>query len=284
MTDLSAGAPRQSTPPEHYTLGSDASPALVLELVERYGVVLMPAYLQGERLAAVKGEAERLLDDEKVGVIERDYAVGRSISVYRDKWQPERYPAMAKLMETPLMREVASGYMGANCSFNHHFFVTRETRAGEPITDLHYDRLETLKFFIYMLDTDRSNGAFECVPGSHRMVQEIRDYHLKRGARIFDLPNLKAPEWLGKPVPMEGPAGTMIIFTTDVFHQGGIVSPDRERWVVRAHTRANPLPEYEPRPLLTRQWWRESAFNPLRYLYRISDALTGSTPPYSDAR
>ena len=243
----------------------------------------MPSFLGSNQLEAVRGEAERLLGDEKVGVIERDYHVGRSISVYREQWVPERYPATAALMETPLMREVANGYMGRSCSFNHHFFVTRETTANEPITDLHYDRLPTLKFFIYLLDTDRANGAFECVPGSQCIVQEIRDYHLRRGVRVVDLPNFAAPEWLGKPVPMEGPAGTMIVFTTDVFHQGGVVSPGRERWVVRAHTRANPLPQYEPRPL-SRQWWRESAFNPMRYLYRVADALTRSTPPYSNAR
>lgn len=283
MTDLSASPARESVAPDLYTVARETGPGTVTDLLQRYGVVVMPSFLGGTVLDAVRGEAERLLADEKVGVIEREYHVGRSISVYREHWAPERYPALAALMEMPLMRDVASAYMGRDCSFNHHFFVTRETTANEPITDLHYDRLPTLKFFIYLLDTDRVNGAFECVPGSQRIVQEIREYHLRRGVRVVDLPNLAAPAWLGKPVPMEGPAGTMIVFTTDVFHQGGVVSPGRERWVVRAHTRANPLPEYEPRRL-SRQWWRESAFNPLRYVYRVTDAVLGRTPPYSDAR
>ena len=283
MTDLSTFPARESVAPDNYTVARETAPGIVTDMLQRHGIVVMPSFLGGTALDAVRNEAERLLADEKVGVIERDYHVGRSIAVYRERWAPERYPALATLMETPLMREVASGYMGHRCSFNHHFFVTRETTANEPITDLHYDRLPTLKFFIYLLDTDRANGAFECVPGSQRIVQEIRDYHLRRGVRIVDLPNFAAPAWLGNPVPIEGAAGTMIIFTTDVFHQGGVVSPGRERWVVRAHTRSNPLPEYEPRRL-SWQWWRESAFNPMRYVYRLTDAVLGRTPPYSDAR
>jgi hypothetical protein len=268
---------------ESITIAPDSVPERVVDLLTAHGIAVLPGFLSAADLERVRKEADYLLNDEEVGVIERDYACGKSIAVYRDRWRAERYPAVAGLLESPLMRQVATHSLGARCSYNHEFFVTRETAANVPITDLHYDRLPTLKFFIYLLDTDKSNGAFECVPGSHRMVQEIRDYHVRRGVRIFDLPNFSPPTWLDKPVPMEGLAGTMLVFTTDLFHQGGVVSPGRERWILRAHTRPNPLPVYEPKPLVTRQWWRESPFNPMRYFYRAADAVLGRNPPYSDA-
>jgi len=262
------------------TIDPDCTSQKVVARLERDGVVSMPGYFNPELLPDLREDARRLLAKNSLGTVERDYHCGQSVAVDRSLWDPAQYRALASAVDTPHMRAVAAGFLGPRHHFNHHFFVTKETVAELPITGLHFDRLPTLKFFIYLFDTDKASGALECIPGSHRMVREIRRYHLQRGVRIVDLPNFCAPASLGDPVAMEGIAGTMIVFTTDVFHRGGVVAKGRQRWVVRGHTRLDPLPAYKPRSFFSAQWWRESPMNPKRYWYKAADGILGRTPPH----
>ena len=103
--------------------------------------------------------------------------------------------------------------------------------------DLHYDKIPTLKFFIYLTDTTSENGSFYCVPGSHKYTKKLQDKN-----RI----ELKSPEhsetrfvpleFQSEQIPLEGKAGTLIIFDTDVFHRAGKVDKG-ERFVMRGHSR-----------------------------------------------
>jgi hypothetical protein len=40
-------------------------------------------------------------------------------------------------------------------------------------------------------------------------------------------------------IPVEGPAGTMFVFHSDVFHVGGRLSEGKERRVIRLHLRGD---------------------------------------------
>lgn len=261
------------------TISRDDSPDGVLSLLGSHGIAVIPNYLSNRELDAVRQECVKLERDQSPGITERQYHCGRSLLVDRRKWDPQVYPSIETLMNARFLRDIATGYFSRQPAFNYQFLLTRETASGVPITGLHYDRLITLKFFIYLLDTTKDNGAFECIPGTHKSVEETRRYYVKRGVRLFDLPNFTLPQSVGTPIPMEGSAGTMLVFTTDVVHQGGVVSEGKERWVLRAHTRSNPIPEYWPRPWASRQWWRESLFNPERYVYRLRDTVLRNRPP-----
>ncbi len=258
-------------------------PEALASRLDRYGIVAIPGYLAGAKLGAVRDECRRLAADRSPGIIERDYHCGESLLVDRSLWEYYRYPEISAMCDSHFMRDIATRFLGNRCAFNNQFLLTRETEAGVPITGLHFDRLHTLKFFIYLLDTTRANGAFECVPASHKLTARIRAYHLRRGVRLLDLPNFDVPSVLEAPTAIEGKAGTLLVFTTDLFHRGGVIQEGNERWVLRAHSRRLPLPVYHPRKFLSRQWWRESPLNPLRYYYGVMDAVLGSTPPYSDA-
>jgi hypothetical protein len=170
------------------------------------------------------------------------------------------------------MAAVADGYLGRPNLLNFEIFVTHDLPTGTPINQLHFDRLPTLKFFIYLKDCTAHSGAFECVPGSHVVASKIAATYLRRGIKMKDLPNFELPNNLGDPRPIEGVAGTLIIFTTDIFHRGGLVSEGQERMVIRGHSRGYPLSLYDPKPF-SRQWWRESAFNPMRYVFGVIDAV-----------
>jgi hypothetical protein len=264
---------------EDLSVSNGAHPDEVLKKLNSTGVAIVPNYLSAARLEAVQRECELIASEQTRGTTERNYHCGRSILVDRRKWDSLACPAIEETLSASFLEHIATGYFQQPIAFNYQFFVTRETTSGVPITGLHYDRLVTLKFFIYLLDTSKENGAIEMIPGTHKSVSAAREFYVKRGVRLIDLPNFDLQSLVGTPIPMEGAAGTMVIFTTDVVHQGGVVSEGKERWVLRAHTRPLPLPQYNPAPWRSRQWWRESAFNPQRYFYRLRDGISGETPP-----
>ena len=99
--------------------------------------------------------------------------------------------------------------------------------------------LRSLKFFIYLSDIDKSCGAFSCSIGSR-----AEGYNLRRSAwSVGNYDNVKNrieldyPELLKEypSQPIEGKAGTLIVFDTDTFHKGGKVESEKERLVVRLH-------------------------------------------------
>jgi len=133
--------------------------------------------------------------------------------------------------------------MGGSPQFNE-FHITHDYRSDQGLArngHLHFDRLGTFKFFMYLTDCDRSSGAFSYIPDSYTLGKELRekaweetsDYGGAKNRLELDYPDLgyKAKN----AVPIEGPAGTLFAFHSDVFHMGGSVDEGKERRVIRFH-------------------------------------------------
>tara|TARA_R110001592_G_scaffold188358_4_gene433549 strand:+ start:21053 stop:21691 length:639 start_codon:yes stop_codon:yes gene_type:complete len=117
-------------------------------------------------------------------------------------------------------------------------FLTHEFKKGKSRNNyLHFDRLRCLKVLVYLQDVDMSNGPFSLVPKSHKKGIELRrtfstldDYEEKKNRIDIDYPHMEYN--LGEII---GPAGTTIIFDSDIFHCGGNVDEGKERLVIRSH-------------------------------------------------
>jgi hypothetical protein len=77
----------------------------------------------------------------------------------------------------------------------------------------HIDQLVSVG--LYLDNADRDNGCLWLIPGSHRqgMLPGLKDQG-KLAQLYTDLDALEAPH----PVPVEGPAGTLIFFHADIVH------------------------------------------------------------------
>ena len=238
----------------------------ILDALERFGVLIIPDYLEASKVAALTGEFLRLFETRDASVTPLEYKAGRAISVHRALLDDAHVPNPAEVFGAPDMQRCADRYYeGRPNRLNHCIFCTHDQPREEPINPVHFDKISCLKFFLYLKDTTRTNGAFDCAPGSHLVSRELARQHLRRGGRVKEIPNQTVTPEVGPLVPIEGPAGSMIIFTTDAYHRGGVVSPGTERYVMRGHCAEVPDRVYDPAPG-SRQWWRESAFNPMRYL------------------
>ncbi|MGD1844580.1 MAG: phytanoyl-CoA dioxygenase family protein [Salibacteraceae bacterium] len=249
-----------------------------LQLLDEQGVMIIRNYLDASKLQSLIGEYEKLLELENNFVKVLPYPQGKGTNIDFSKLPTDQFPITTEVFNAAFMRKVTDAYLGTPNHFNHEIFVARdEHHPHNALNDMHYDRLSTLKFFLYLNDIDASNGAFECVPGSHKLARQIMDFYRKRGWKLVKLPNRKLPPHLDKGIPMAAPAGSLIVFTTDAYHRAGSVDPGKNRMIMRGHCRPDPMPKYGPK-LFSSQWLQESPLNLARYYYAISDRFSGDKP------
>jgi hypothetical protein len=250
-----------------------------LEKLAEHGVLILENYLSSDDLSSLIKEYEEILQTENQFISVLDYPQGVARIIEFDDMEENAFPKTQETFSSDFMRQVANRYLGTPNYFNHHIYVAKdEYEEVNALNQLHYDKISTLKFFLYLNDIDETNGAFEAVPGSHKLAKNIMDFYQKRGKKIAKLPNRNLPESMNKPVPMVAKAGSMIVFTSDTFHRAGRVDQGKNRMIMRGHCRPKPMTKYAP-DLFSKQWFNESILNPSRYVYGISDLISGKTSP-----
>lgn len=212
----------------------------VISTLHRYGIAILPGYFPKETLASLNGEFDRILARGKAlsfNVHERDEGV--TVAIVRNRLPAKEFPAIAEVFALPFMTAIARAHYGGEpVALNHQIYAnlnkgTPEAVGGLPFVP-HLDKIRTLKFFVYLTDTTSENGAMGVVPGSHAANRAHRLRCLEANADFHAVTNLVSD--VGT-VPVEGPAGTLFIFDTDVTHRAGHVQPGSERRILRGHTR-----------------------------------------------
>ncbi len=258
---------------------ASANAAAIVSLLERYGVAVVPGWVDGETTAGLCSEQDYMCAHEVPGVdMDHPAKGGRVIRLRRERIDPGIMPATAAVFGSSLLAEISEGYLHAPYILNREIFVSDHGWDDTPILPLHYDQLQCLKFYVYLADTTEQDGAFTAVPGSHLFVRSLREHYLSRGMPTRALPNREIPDSLPDAIPITGVAGTLIVFDTDAYHMGGTVAEGHRRRVMRGHTRKLPMEIHGARRF-SRQWVREHPFNPTTAMRRGLDRLTGSNPP-----
>ncbi len=237
----------------------------ICELVKSVGLVKVTGLLRPGELEELNREFEELLATPREGVRDLGVEGGEARDVMPADLVGEPFPAMVRFFSQPWMQRVSELYWGDERVLNDHIFVTREIPGTRHLAqELHFDVQETLKFFLYLNDVTVDNGAFSCVPGSIDHTRRVRaenggqlSYENREYSR-------QHPYKEAEVVPVEAPAGTLIVFTTEVWHRAGRVSQG-ERRVMRGHTRARVKPRGPAKaktgsarkaPRVEASWWR----------------------------
>tara|TARA_B100000941_G_C28124877_1_gene359925 strand:- start:151 stop:582 length:432 start_codon:yes stop_codon:yes gene_type:complete len=120
-------------------------------------------------------------------------------------------------------------------------FRTFDTKNSNHVAQIpHFDKLPTLKFMLYVNNIDESNGSFCLSPGSHKWVDEtFGKYRFFQKSKQYNKISREIPkEIIDRLQPINGKAGTIIIFYTNCIHHQGIVEQESCK-IVRAHYRRN---------------------------------------------
>ena len=163
--------------------------------------------------------------------------VGTGVSLTFDDRKHKLLNNTQKFFQQDWMQDLSNAFWGKEIQINSEIYVMHELPGTQHLAqDLHFDVKKTLKFFLYLNDVTTVNGAFSCVPRSHKKSEKIRNkygneisYENRHLTRQLDYKKEDV-------VPIEGKAGDLIIFNTDVWHRAGIVR-EGERRVMRGHTR-----------------------------------------------
>lgn len=236
--------PSPSIPTLHFASGFEPS---LVEAVKKSGVVKVFGAIDAETLSLLNGEYEEILASGEAGVKDLGVEVGKACNLVRSELEAGRFSGTVDYFTQPWMQRVSDVYWGDARVLNENIFVTREIPGTKHLAqDLHFDVQETLKFFLYLNDVTAENGAFSCVPGSLGHTRSVRE---ESGADLsYDNreQSRKHPFAEEEVVPVEGGAGTLIVFTTEVWHRAGIVRSG-ERRVMRGHTRTPAAKSVEKR-------------------------------------
>lgn len=214
------------------------NPEYITKVLDKYGVAKICNYLSQELVDHLINEFQSSFNHKAQWLKQLNYSIGKGACVTRQEMNKAILPKTAEVFGSPFMAEVTDRYLGKPNLLNHEIYIVKDVVGSDHVAqDLHYDRIPTLKFFIYLKDTTFENGAFSCIPGTHTWTREKERKNRSKDIFPEQYKTRIIPEELAtQAIPIEGYAGTLIIFHTDTLHHAGIVQKG-ERWVMRGHSR-----------------------------------------------
>lgn len=245
----------------------------IIKSLKKYGIAIIPSYVDNEELPLLKDEFIKSFTYNGKGFYSKHKHPtnedGMVVRLNREQLVESDFPFVKKVFGSTFMENVLKKYFAPhNYKLNEDIFITHEKPCETPILPWHHDRVQALKFYIYLKDTTTNDGAFEYAPGTHNEGHYRANYHLATGTPLQQLPNDIPEEEILNPVTIEGKAGDLIIFDPDGFHRGGIVGDGGERMVMRGHSHPFPVQvSYGKARLFSKNWFLQSKFN-LAKLFR----------------
>ena len=212
----------------------------IIKKMDEYGIAIISNFASDETIQTLRKEYDICMTKDAPELMDKEYSAGKLTVINNNQETASILPDTMRFFNSDFMNKVSTAYYkNKKVLLNHEIYVCKDVKESEHVSQgLHYDRIPTLKFFLYLNDVTARNGAFHCVPGSHKATRKSEKFN--RDHQIF-------PEWsetradseenLRKELPIEGKAGTLIIVHTDVVHRAGKLS-EGERHLMRGHTRA----------------------------------------------
>lgn len=234
----------------------------VIARLREYGVAYLPGFLPD--VAALREDFQRAFDDEadpaealtdngkNLSARHGGTDTGRHLKLANDRTLASRFPDTAATFNQELFRDVATRYLGPLFTLSRHVILTHDYIAAEPTLDVHFDELNSLKFFIYLDDIDNVNAPFQAIPGTHTQGKLIRTHEWLRVDDYNQIKNRVFNDFseeffysifgcfkqllLTRRVNFTGPAGSLLVFDTDIMHSAGPLAEGRQRRVMRSST------------------------------------------------
>lgn len=156
-------------------------------------------------------------------------------------------PKISRLLFSSEFDDVRNKYLGYFNRKNVEIFTQTTMPTVNPLSgELHFDRRQTFKVWIYFNDVNVENGPMRVVP--HSILGETGTKNLRKSFGLKELFDRKAnvhrpPSELKSKIEQKaefvtGAAGTLFLHDTDAWHGASIVQPGNKRMIARSHHRS----------------------------------------------
>lgn len=242
----------------------------IINSLNIHGIAFLKDFVTSEELNKFRSSFYKLFENDYHCLNSRidhpNNPDGKQVLFNPQKAADEGMPEYLDLFHSDFINAISKTYFEPNnYNLNPQIILNHLRPSEKAILPWHFDRIQSLKFWIYLKDTTRLDGAFEYCPGSHWEGRYRAGYHMATGTPVRAIPNDIAFHRIQNPVTLEARAGDLIIFDPDGFHRGGVVTPGHERLVIRADTYPIPGRKYHDRPF-TPGWFATSPFNFSKFL------------------
>jgi len=219
------------------TLTDKTDIQIMSETIKTDGVFIVKNFISGDLLQNLHDEVLNLCK-EKGGNYEfgRNYR-GPSLKQFKDD------SFVKKVFNISWLKKLNKEYRKTDKGYSSAIYATWDYKNDKGLARngwLHFDRENCLKYFLYLTDIDKTNGALHISPKSRKKGEELRKVAWNKNKNYGSVLNrieIDYPDLLEEypDYPIEYPAGTLIVFDTDTFHKGGLCETDKSRLIVRAH-------------------------------------------------
>lgn len=240
----------------------------IVAALHHNGICIVEGFFDICDIAKAVETLESHLSNEMEGCIRIHKSPNNNGKVGRYKFASMSENIVTEKFGSQLIKDVTRYYYYPHdISVCTDVFFTHEFASDVDILPWHFDRKESLKFYVNLVDVSLDNGALQYDIGSHREGHLIADNHVLRGVPVGDIPNDIPDELLRCPQVIEVTAGDLVIFDAAGFHKAGNLNEQCSRMVIRAHSHPLPVAGYKAK-LFSSHWFSQSIFNSQRFIGR----------------
>ena len=236
----------------------------VYQSLNIHGICVLKSYISQSDIAALVVEHKNSFKNAKNDGIysSENHPINEGGFVARGKTKhlSEKFKLTKSIFSSDFIKSLTIKCFGEKSLVCDEVFFTYERESKFSILPWHFDRQQSLKFYINLIDVDESNGAFEYDIGSHREGHFRANYYILSGVKVGKIPNDIPNSELHNPTIIRASAGDLIIFDPGGFHKAGTINEGLERKVIRGHS--HPILSRGPKARwLDAHWWLQSPLN-----------------------
>jgi len=204
----------------------------IKNIVTEYGVCIIENFFNLDDLANLKNELNAILnsDIEKSRDIKTNHTLMKRLSINSTK----PFSNIFNFCNFQLFKTLASDFFSTNNNdIKEEVYIHKDKDGADNNVKWHQDPQVSLKFFLYLQDTDENCGAMQYSIGSH----SDGIYRLKAARLMGDSnPTLgRTEKSISNKVILKAKGGSLLVFNTAGFHRAGDIKIGKKREVIRVH-------------------------------------------------
>jgi hypothetical protein len=234
-------------PIERYTF-KNKDENLIIEGLTKFGIVKIKNFLNYNDCKKLKDTSLFLLSNNDPSIRSKhDHENNKNgLNVNIDpNILSKSSKILNKIFNCKFLRKISKSYYSPN-KYNHNkdIMLVSLKKDKKEILPWHFDRKQSLKFWIYLTETNKKNGAMEYSPGTQWEGRYRANNHIMSGETLRSLRNDVNKERLLVKTVLKGGPRDLFIFDSDGFHKGGNISSGK-RLVIRSHSYPFPIIDWD---------------------------------------